>query len=388
MLEVVQLNSTAAMPKSLRELPHILLVVDQFPRILGGGERVALELAEQLPRYGFRASVLTFSAHPECLELRDSTSPLYVLPLRRTYGVSAIRAAFVLRRFLLEQEVCLVQTFFESSDLWAGVVTKALTGVKLIWSRRDMGILRERKHAVAYRLLSHLPDRVFAVSEKVRQCCISQDGIDPRRVETVFNGLDLSKWRPVAQPAQSPQSRMVTTVGNMRRVKGHDIFVRAAGVLASRFPDVHFTIAGGVLEPEYYSELQQMVNELGLNERFHFVGAVANLRKHLADATIFVLPSRSEGFSNAIIEAMATGLPVVATDVGGNAEAVEDGVSGIVVPAEDISALTEAIADLLDNPQRAQRMGEAGKTRVSKMFSVDAMMSHTVKVYRMLLAEQ
>jgi len=368
-------------------LPHVLLVIDQFPETLGGGERAALKLAANLPKYGFRASILTFFVHPDCTGLSPAPCPIYVLPLKRTYGLMAIRASFALRRFLRSQEVQLVQTFFESSDLWAGIVVKAMSNAKLVWSRRDMGILRGRKHKIAYRLLSGIPDMVFAVSEQVRRYCIEVDGIDPGRIQTVYSGLDLTQWQANAASAGHAGGMVVTTVGNIRRVKGHDLLIRAAQMVAPRFPGVTFNVAGAVLEPDYYAELQTMVRELGLTGRFHFSGEVNDLRSHLADADIFVLPSRSEGFSNAIVEAMAARLPVIVTNVGGNAEAVQDGVNGFIVPPEDASAIAEAMAELLADPARVRTMGLAGYARAADLFTIDAMMRSVVDAYKKLLAD-
>jgi glycosyltransferase involved in cell wall biosynthesis len=387
MIEALPWEGPVAEWASHSELPHVLLVIDQLPETLGGGERAALKLAANLPKYGFRASILTFSLHPNCAGLRPLPCPIYVLPLKRTYDLTAIRGAFEFKRFLSAHQVRIAHTFFESSDLWAGFVAKTMSDAKLVWSRRDMGILRGRKHAIAYRLMAGMPDAVFAVSEQVRRHCITVDGIDPKRVETVYSGLDLAQWEQRAPPAKRKDGPVVTTVGNIRRVKGHDLLIRAAAKTASKFPGATFSIAGAVLEPDYFAELQAMVSQLDLAGRFHFAGAVTDLQGHLSSADIFVLPSRSEGFSNAIIEAMAAGLPVVATDVGGNAEAVEHGVSGIIVPPESPDALAEAIAELFAHPACAQAMGTAGKAIVAKKFSVGAMMDHIVGVYRRLLAE-
>lgn len=366
-------------------MPHVLLVLDQFPKILGGGERIVLRLAALLPQYGYRASILTFFVHPDSTALESSPCPVYLLPLQRTYDVTAFRAALVLRDFLKQQRIQIVQTFFESSDLWAGLVTKAMSKAKLIWSRRDMGILRERKHQIAYRLMAGAPDAVFAVSEQVRQHCIEVDRIDPARVLTIYNGLNLSDWDTASRPARSSAEVIVTTVGNIRRVKGHDIFIRAAGSIAPQFPDACFSIAGDVLEPDYFAELQTLVRDLNLSEKFHFAGGVADLRRHLSTADIFVLPSRSEGFSNAIVEAMAASLPVVATNVGGNAEAVSDGLSGFIVPPEDPEQLATAIARLLSDPSQAMAMGLAGKKLAAERFTTEAMMNRITAVYEKLL---
>ena len=366
-------------------LPHVLLVLDQFPKSLGGGERVALRIASCLPRYGYRASILTFSAHFESSALKSPTCPIYLLPLKLTYDVTALRAALDLRRFLRLQQVQIVQTFFESSDLWAGFVTKASSDAKLIWSRRDVGILRDRKHRVAYRIMSGAPDAVFAVSEEVRKSCIEVDHVDPARVRTIYNGLDLEGWDKVASRTEM-SGPVVATTGNIRRVKGHDVLVKAAAIVTRHFPQVSFSIAGEILEQDYFEELQMLVRELNLTDRLHFVGGVTDLRQYLSRADIFVLPSRSEGFSNAIIEAMAASLPVIATDVGGNAEAVRDGVSGILVPAEDPEALSAAIMRLLANPLEAKAMGAEGRVIAEDQFTSEAMMKRIVSVYQELLS--
>jgi glycosyltransferase involved in cell wall biosynthesis len=168
-------------------------------------------------------------------------------------------------------------------------------------------------------------------------------------------------------------------------VKGHDIFIKAAAVVVQKFHDVEFSIAGEVLEPAYFKELEELVRELNLTGHFRFDSGVSNLREYLSAADIFVLPSRSEGFSNAIIEAMAASLPVVATDVGGNAEAVQEGVSGFIVPAEDVAALSSAMIRLLSDPSKTKEMGAAGRERVKERFTIDAMMNQITNVYTGLL---
>jgi glycosyltransferase involved in cell wall biosynthesis len=300
--------------------------------------------------------------------------------------MTALRAALEFRRFLTQEQVKIVQTFFESSDLWAGFVTKTVPKTKLIWSRRDMGILRTRKHEMAYRLLAGTPDAVFAVSEQVRRHCIEVDGIDPARVQTVYNGIDLADWDATSRPAKAPGEVLITTVGNIRRVKGHDIFIKAAAFVAPLYPKVSFCIAGDVLEEDYYQELKALVQESKLSDRFHFVGGVTDMQSHLSAADIFVLPSRSEGFSNAIVEAMAASLPVIATTVGGNAEAVKDGLSGLLVPSDDPVALSAAIIRLLANPSEAKAMGEAGKALVAEKFTNEAMMKRITGAYEVLLS--
>lgn len=368
--------------------PHVLLVLDQFPETLGGGERVVLRLAELLPQYGYQVSILTFAIHRNSSVLSHARCPIHLLPLHRVYDLNAFRASFAFRNFLKQHQIQLVQTFFESSDLWAGLATKTMSKAKLIWSRRDMGILRTFKHFLGYRVMAMLPDAVFAVSNQVRMHCIEVDHVDPNRVFTIYNGLDVSNWLSIPRSTKSSGELLVTTVGNIRRVKGHDIYIRAAAQLRDLYPGIQFSIAGDILDPEYFSELKGLVEDLRLTDNFHFIGGVKNLPEYLAHADIFVMPSRSEGFSNAIIEAMAASLPVVATDVGGNAEAVMDTISGFVVPPEDVDALSSAIGKLASDPELARAMGLAGRGLVEQKFTADAMMKCIVAIYDHVLSKR
>ena len=370
-------------PETL-SLPHILLVIDGFPKTLGGGERVVLRLASLLPQYGYRVSILTLAIDPaSSFQPKDAPCPLYLLPLQRTYDLAALSGALALRRFLKNQQVAIVQTFFESSDLWAGSVARLLSPAKLIWSRRDMGILRGRKHSVAYRLLRWLPDAVFAVSEQVRQHVVEVDGISPERVQTVYNGLDLQPADGSSRSLRGP--RRVVSVGNIRHVKGHDLLIRAAGQVVREFPDTTFSLAGEVLEPEYFQELQRLVDAEGIREQFRFAGPVTDMKTFLGQADLFVLPSRSEGFSNALIEGMASGIPVIATDVGGNSEAVQEGLNGLIVPPEDAPALARAILRLLADPNLVERMGIEARRAAEARFSVASMMQKTTAEYARLM---
>jgi glycosyltransferase involved in cell wall biosynthesis len=358
-------------------------VVDQFPEFLGGGERNVLEVARLLPQYGYRVSILTFAVHSKSVATKESPCPLYLLPLVRTYDLQALRAAFALRKFVHKENVKIVQTYFESSDIWAGLVTRSLSRAALIWNRRDLGILRDGKHHMAYRWMRRMPNAVFAVSEQVRQYTIDVDGVPADRVKTVYNGLNLSKLSAGLKESEQDLLR-VGTVGNIRFVKGHDIFIDAVALIAKKFPSTMFEIAGGVLEAEYYSRLQAAIAAEGLTGRIVFRGPVVDVATYLKTLDIFVLPSRSEGFSNAIIEAMAASLPVVATDVGGNAEAVEDGVTGWIVEPNNAERLAAALTLLLGNPDQAKAMGRAGRTRVEENFTTEAMMRRITSVYSSL----
>jgi len=187
-------------------------------------------------------------------------------------------------------------------------------------------------------------------------------------------------------PAEGVPGRFhVTTVGNIRHVKGHDVFLQAAALVLRDFPKAVFSIAGEVLEAGYFGELEELVRKLGISKSFHFAGGVSEPGRHLGAADVFVLPSRSEGFSNAILEAMACSLPVIATGVGGNAEAVLNGVNGYIVPPDDAAALAQRIGQLAGDPEAAKRMGAAGRMLAEEKFSTTAMMKQVTSAYGRLL---
>lgn len=365
-------------------LPHILLVVDQLPKALGGGERIVLRMAEMLPSYGYRASILTFAADAGSPALLDPPCPIYLLPLERTYDLNAFLGALSLRRFLADQRVAIVHTCFESSDLWAGAVTKLFSRAKLVWNRRDMGILRDRKHVIAYRRLARLPDAVFTVAETVRRYSIEVDRLPPERVITIHNGLDLSDWPDVTGGGQGEELTFAS-LGNIRQVKGHDVLLKAFRLVHLQYPAAKLLVGGAVLETDFKRDLDCYVDEHGLGANVSFVGSIGDQQSFLERASFFVMPSRSEGFSNAIVEAMAAALPVVATKVGGNGEAVVDGETGLLVASEDVEAMAAAMLKLLQDPTRARVMGKEGRRRVLECFTIEAMMTRITSTFSRLL---
>jgi glycosyltransferase involved in cell wall biosynthesis len=372
---------------------HILFIIDELCEI-GGAERVLFKMIELLPKEKFRSSLLTFRTNDEA-DLSQVRCPVYVMPLKRTYDWNALAVARQIRTFVQREKVSIVHTFFETSDLWAGPIAKLSGCPVLISSRRDLGILRSRRHNIGYRLLRRMYDSVLAVSPQVRDFCIQQDGLDPARVQTVFNGLDVecaSTSKVASRGDMRKQMNIpedvpvITTVGNIRKVKGIDVLVEAAAEVCGAYPNAIFLVVGRKSEWEHCRELETRIASLGLSANFRFLGSREDVFSILRMSDIFCLPSRSEGFSNALIEAMACRLPCVATDVGGNREVLTHGESGLLVPNEDSVALARALTQLLSDPSLAGRMGLQAERVVQSRFTSQAMMNTLVSIYRRLLA--
>jgi glycosyltransferase involved in cell wall biosynthesis len=290
--------------------------------------------------------------------------------------------------------VQIVHTFFESADLLGGLVAK-LSGVPvLISSRRDMGILRSTRHRVAYRLFSPLFNQVQAVSEAVREETIRADRIDPNKVVTIPNGIEIDKLTAAKASGSLRQSLrlddafpLVVTVGHIRRVKGYDMLLRAAAEVCRIHANATFLIVGSVQEPECERDLHDLVRQFHLEGNVRFLGKMENenVWSLLKVCDVFCQPSRSEGMSNALLEAMACELPCVATAVGGTPEVLEDGRTGYTVASEDHQAAANRILRLLADPESARTMGRMARRVVEERFSAQSMIRSMAGMYDRLL---
>ena len=230
------------------------------------------------------------------------------------------------------------------------------------------------------RLCDRLTDGLVANSEACRRAVVAAENLSPSRIVVMENGVDLGRFpqsrlhtvRPPSQP------RCIGVTANLRAVKGLDVFLRAAALVAAKQPNVSFAIAGeGPLRPA----LTQQARELGLEGRLAMPGSVKDIPTFLAGLDVAVLPSHSEGLSNALLEYMAAGKALVATAVGGNVQLVEDGRHGLLVPPGDPEKLAAAITRLLTDPVLAQRLGTAARRRTEERYSRQRMMQRFETLY-------
>jgi glycosyltransferase involved in cell wall biosynthesis len=369
---------------------HVLFLIDQILALDGGAEGTLLKIVRALPRDRYRPSVGTFRLDPQLAE--RFPCPVHVFRLQRTYDWNAIKSALHLRHFIRSNRVTIVHTFFETADLWGGLVAKLSGCPLLISSRRDMGFQRSAKHRLAYRIVGSLFDQVHTVSDAVRDFAIQHDGLDPGRVITLHNGVDMQKVAAVDGAAElrlglglENASHLIVDVGWIRPVKGTDNLIRAAAIVCREFPNAVFLVIGDHDEEPYFRDLQALIASLRLSWNVRFLGSRDDVFRVFKICDIFCHPSRSDGLSNALLEAMACGLPCVAAGVGGNPEAIEEGESGFLVPIDDPAATAECVLRLLRDPDRARRMGERARCIAITRFSADLMVKKLLTLYEGLL---
>ena len=230
-------------------------------------------------------------------------------------------------------------------------------------SKRSLDTYPKRLERWSCRVANRLADCVTAPAESVRRHVHAVERCRPKKIVVIPNGVDLERFRGV-QPASTAALELpgpgpiLGSVGRLSPKKGQATLLEAAALVLRRRPDVTFVLVG---DGPQRAELGAHAERLGLDGRLRFLGLVEDPIPLLPRMDIFVLPSHMEGMSNALLEAMAAGRPVVATNVGGNAEVVQDGVTGLLVPPRDPQRLAEALLTLLDDPARAAAMGAAGR---------------------------
>jgi len=230
-------------------------------------------------------------------------------------------------------------------------------------------------------LLSHT-DYAFAVSARLRDDLVREIGLDPARLGVVLNGVDLGRFAPAPRADGRLPEVVIGSVGRLAAVKNYALLVQAVARLGAATP-VRVVLVGDGPES---GPLRALAARLGIGDRVQLVGHSEDVPSLLRAMDIFVLPSVSEGMSNTLLEAMACGVTIVASDVGGNGELVEDGISGFLFPSGDVSALTDRLRQLAyDGPLRA-RLADAALARARREFSVDAMIARYEAMYRRVAA--
>ncbi len=354
-----------------------------------GAQRQLLELVKGLDKNRFRPVVLTL--HPGGPLERDfkEVPDTEVISLDRKGKYDPI-CLFKVLAILRRKKVDVVQPFLTPATLF-GLLPALLcrTPVKIVTERAGPG---NRNAGLGYRLylkvedfLSRFADCAVPNSQAGREYLIHR-GIKPSRIKVIYNGLNLDRLTTdeegVEQVRQRldlpPDGKVVGMMARLFPVKNHAIFLQAAALINQVIPDTRFALLG---DGPLRSHLEDMSRELGLASRVTFFGEQRDVVSYLSAFDIAALTSETEGCSNALLEAMALGKPVVATNVGGNRELVRHGETGFLVPRGNPEALAEAIIALLQDPEAALAMGQRAKERVVTQFGLERMVHEYQSLY-------
>jgi glycosyltransferase involved in cell wall biosynthesis len=345
----------------------------------GGAEKILVFYAKYHDRDKYRVEVVSFYPGGEMIEEIESHGvKVHILGTRS----SDPRSFFRLKKLFGNLDARIVH-FHNPLPLYAGlpaalrshVPVKVMTEHNIYYPGRTGG----RLNSAVYLKLRRKLDTVIACSQEVREDNLHS--LDPERLITVSNGVDLNQFEPSGARA-APDRYHIGTVGSLTPKKGYRYLIEAVSILASREIPAELTFVG---DGPLRNELEHQVIKAGLGERVHFAGTMADISGALNTFDVFAGSSLREGLPLVVLEAMASGKPVVTTDVGGNGEAVIDGTTGLLVPPGDPYALADALEILWMDGDKRALMGKAGRARVEEHFSASRMVAETERIYESLL---
>lgn len=373
---------------------QVAYLIDTISCDTAGTQKQLLETVRRLDRDRFDPHIICLHSSP-WMEKNELPCPVTVLGYRGFLKPSFPGVTLRLRRLVRQRPVHILQTFFEDSVFVAFLATQGLKRNRciLLSSRRDMGLGGTRPwyhalFALALPWVSRHFDGLVCNGQEIKNWVSRREKMPLDRIQVIHNGTALPAL-PSEVPellCSHPAALWIGLVASLTPVKRIDVFLRALQTVATKRPDIPWqaVVLGEGPEGEV---LRTQTREAGLAERVHFPGAVREVSPFLHHLCIGVLCSDREGFSNAVLEYMAHGLPVVVTAVGGNAELV-DAASGLCVPAGDHEALADALIRLADDPVLRARLGAGGRDKVATRFSWDHSMAELEGYYSRLLARR
>lgn len=376
---------------------QVLMCISLFHPFVGGSERQAQALAKALIRRGHSVTVVTqkFPHLPPSEVIEEIPVHRQILAIGRgpIYGIFyLISLLFFLLRHRRRYQIIHVHHLyldaFASSLVGRFLRKPVLAKVACGGYVGDMARLKRTRFSPLFFAAARWLDRIVAPSAQIHEELIDH-GFDPKRIVRVPNGVDTEAFRPVLDREMTKRSlglqgKLVSFAGRLDPQKGLIFLLQAWEMVAAKQPDATLLLLGkGTQE----GELKGLADRLGISKRVMFLGEKVDVKPYFQASDVFALPSLAEGLSNVLLEAMATGLPCVATRVGGNVDLIVDGINGLLVEPRDAHQLAEAILRLLQDPDFATDLGVAARRTVEHGYSMEEVADRYIKLYQELLDE-
>jgi len=363
---------------------------------VGGAELMLKRLIEPHPdSLFFQHSVISLTDIGEVgQQLKTFGIEVEAMGMRNFFDIP--RILWTLTRLIRSARPDIVQTWMYHADLLGGLAARFACNRNVIWGIRSTDIRAGGSRATLLvrrlcALLSHwVPHTIICAAEASRKIHVAL-GYDAGRMKVIPNGFDMSRLVATSEQTQNLREQLglqekniiIGGLGRYSRVKDQENFVRAAGVLAQQYPDARFLMVGRDLDSDN-ADLNRCISETGYADRFFLLGERSDVPVCLSVMDIFCLHSRTEGFPNVLGEAMAMGLPCVATDVGDAALLLKNG--GVIVPKEDTAALVQGIEKLLClTPAKRAELGQYAKQRIRDEFTLARTRDRFEEMYNNIL---
>jgi glycosyltransferase involved in cell wall biosynthesis len=378
----------------IKQLPPILVVIGQLD--IGGTERHLAAVLPKLAEHGIAITVLSLcggGALQEAIEQAGicvhSPSPY----LKRPFDL--FFSGMLLVRLIRKLRPCIVHFYLPKAYLLGGLGSLPFSGCVRIMSRRSLNCYQLKHPYIAYveRWLHRRMDGLLANSRVVAEQLIAE-GAPREKVGLLYNGIAIPDRnvniarRTIRDQMKVGESAFVLVVNaNLIAYKGHSDLIEALGKIKMKLPDEWMAIFVGH-DNGIWQSLQERAERLGIRDNIRYAGLQDDVQPFLTIADLGVLPSHEEGFSNALLEYMAFGLSVIATNVGGNREIVIDQNTGLLVPARDPARLGAAILRLSNDPQLRNRLGYQAREHIERHFSLAKCVASYERLYHAVVSSE
>lgn len=370
----------------------------------GGTEGQVLNLVRRLDRSLFDLQFVCLRKWGHYLEeIEQRNIPITEYRLTSFFTPQLLNLQWQFAQQLRRQRVEIVHSYNFYSNVFAIPAAK-MAGVPVtIASIRDQGVYLSPLQKKVQKWACGFADKILVNAGSIRDWLLDE-GYAPEKIDIIRNGIDLTRYPRRAAPSPiraelglPADAPLVMMLSRLNPQKGVDDFIKAAALIKLQMPNVRFLIIGERLQhrdghfqqdTSYHRQLHDLALNLGVDDRLIFTGHRTDVPEILAEGAVSVLPSHSEGLSNTLLESMAAGLPVVATQVGGNAELVQDGINGFLIPPQSPATLAHVILRILQDKPLATRFSQAARARASEYFSMERMVQDTQALYAAQLQER
>ncbi|MBU1863216.1 MAG: glycosyltransferase family 4 protein [Candidatus Omnitrophica bacterium] len=367
-----------------------ILFVSLFGDLTGGGQKSLFLLLKNLERNTYAPCLLCPSEGGLACEVRKLGIPVFIVPLTSIKKLNFFKIMLtinMLRKIIKESAIHIIHSESSRSIIYLWVAAKKLS-IPIVWHAR----VSNPEPFLYERILYNVSTKVIAVSEGTKKRFNSlPQGVD--KISLIYNAVDLETFHPAVDGTAMRKEFGVTNevlvgiVGQIAAFKGQEEFVRAASNVLQKEQNVKFVIMGNDYR-KYKNHIVALIKELSISDSVKIVHFHDNMPQALAAFDIIVNASYLEGFSRVIIEAMSLGKAVIATNVGGNPEAINDGIHGILVPPKDSQSLASAIIMLVKDEDTRRQLGRQARKRVEDFFSIHTHVEKIQNIYMDLMAKR
>ena len=348
---------------------------------IGGAQKHLVELINCLDRNIFDV-FLVIGNNEDGFKEQLNLDPKYILCLEldKYYNLSGLKGLFVLTKYLKNNKIDILHSYLFECNIYSSIVHIFTPGIKFIMSIRNMNYTHGRLKIIATHYASVIANHVTVVCNKVGQYVVEREKINPNKITTLYNAVDnIIFTLPTNRLKNNDDGSIsIVCVASLNYRKGQEYLLDAISLLLNQGRKIQLYLLG---DGKNRKVLEELSIKLGISDIVTFAGYVKDVRESLGHMDIGVLSSFEEGMSNALLEYMAMGIPVVTTDVGGNREVNLDGVTGLVIPPRNSVVLANALDKLITDNNLRHNMGVNAKQRIMDEFSITKMKQEYTSFY-------